>query len=270
MLEKIDRRKFLKLAVVAGAGLAVFGWGASGASAEEAEVVVSPPTSLDVEILMYHEVGSKKLTADLLQRIRGGAQPISAETFVQAFSGNIALPPQQRFFFVTLDDGRLSQYRAVLDATQTVLGSEGVFVPATFFAITKFDDPRGPIEEISGNTPSYRDGKNSYMSRDQLVELIRLDHWVDNHTVNHPDLSILGIGARSSELEIGRQRINSLWNLAEKEKPWQLFAYPYGSFNDSILSDINSLGYSLAFSTRPITNHLVSQRLYLGRLGISG
>ena len=262
---EVDRRRFLGW-MGAALGAAVFGLKTGSLKAEEAAVI--PPT-FDVDVLMYHEIGARKLTFDILQMINTGSQPISAETFVKAFSGEVILPPGQRLFFLTLDDGLLSQYRAVLDATQSIVDTKGIFVPATFFTITKFNNPDRPIEEISGSTPCYNDNRHSYMSRDQLVDLIGRGHWVDNHTVNHANLTTLELGARNSEVEIGRQRTNSLWKLAGIDKHYDLLAYPYGALNTSLTAYLGSLDYNLAFSERRVNRHLLSERLYLGRIGMS-
>jgi len=71
--------------------------------------------------------------------------------------------------------------------------------------------------------------------------------------------------SRNSEVIVAQQRIQSLWDLAGRDKPYRLFAYPYGRYNADQVSFLNSVGYDLAFSERRVSHHLLSERLYLSQ-----
>lgn len=213
--------------------------------------------------LMYHELSAARLQRDLLHLIGRGYQPISLETVVGFLNGELGVPRGLATFHVTCDDGLESQFNAVLKAVGQIQTQTGLFVPVTFFAITKFEDPKGPVEEIPEDTPSYNDRVHRYMTKGQLIRLIKAGHRVENHTVNHPDLSRLSEGSRNAEVEIGEQRIEALWRLAGVPRNYRAFAFPYGCYQGQT-GYIGGL-YDVAFATIPTTVHSAATRYSLGR-----
>lgn len=217
------------------------------------------------EILLFHEVSYSGVRNSVLGRMRQGFQPLSVEIFVKALNGEVEIPWWNlRTFLITFDDGLASQYHEGLRALQSINQETGIFVPAVFFVMTKFDNLQTEFNEIGENVPSYRDGSHRYMTKGQLLELIAEGFWVDNHTIDHANLPSLSIGARNAQVEDGQARINALWKLAGRDKPYKLFAYPNGNYFGQV-DYIRDLGYDAAFSTIKTNWHTTSNRYRLGR-----
>lgn len=222
---------------------------------------------LNSSFLLYHEVSYYHLKNTLLGLIGQGYQPISLETLIRCLDSKQKVPQGLPTFLVTFDDGRLSQYEQGLKALEEVENETGWFVPSLFFVMTKFEDLPLPIEAIPEETPCYNDGIHQYLTKGQLIELIKRGHWVDNHTVNHPNLLNPNLSelARNADIIEGQRRIQTLWKIAGRKKTYEAFAYPFGQFRG--LEDlIKSTGYHVAFSTQPTTEHSVLTRYSLGRV----
>lgn len=220
----------------------------------------------NADMLMYHEVSGPRFKNDMMQLLRGGSQPVSAETLIGALDGNVIIPSDMSTFHVTFDDGLTSQTSA-LQAVNEIQQETGVFIPITFFVMTKFDDIPITLEELPDETPSYNDGVHKYMTKGQLVELVRQGHNVQNHTINHPtNLSQLPEGARNAEIITADQRIDALWQLAGQQRQQKLFAYPYGRYNNGVIDTLISTGYQAAFTTKFDTKHTSDKRYILGRV----
>lgn len=221
----------------------------------------------DIELqstfLMYHQMSALQLKVDLLSYIRQGYQPISLETLIGYFNQEVEIPLGLPTFLVTCDDGLASQYKAVMSAVDDVRRQTEWFVPVNFFVLTKFDDPRGPLEEVPDDTPSYSDGVHQYMTKGQLIELIQAGYRVENHTVNHPDLTRLDVNNRNADVEGGEARIKTLWKLAGRERKYRAFAYPYGRYQGQ--EDYIGGLYDVAFSTMNTVSHSQQTRWRLGR-----
>lgn len=215
--------------------------------------------------LMYHEVTDRGMTLELVSLIQAGYQPISLETLVGVFRGEIIIPQNLKTFMVTCDDGLLSQYEEGLKAVERVERETGWFVPLTLFVMTRFEGLAN-IEEIADDTPSFNDRVHSYMTKGQIVELIKKGHFVENHTIDHINITQLSESERSLQVERGEERINTLWELSGRERTCRAFAYPYGRFRGQERY-IKSLGYDLAFTTLQTTQHSSLTPYTLGRIG---
>lgn len=233
-----------------------------------APLVQAKEETFEVAVLMYHEMSPKAFKNDLLWRINQGEQPVSLPTYISFLDGSINIPAGLRMFLVTCDDGLLSQYRAASAVIDEVRKQTGWFVPMNFFVMTKFNDPPLPLAEIPRNTSSYNDDVHQYMSLGEMIEFIQRGHRVENHTVNHGNLSALSWGARNAEVEGGEERIEEIWQLAGVERDFKTMAYPYGVYQGQ-LEYVQSLGYAAAFSTISTTVHSSASRFFAGRIRIT-
>ncbi|MFH0937265.1 MAG: polysaccharide deacetylase family protein, partial [Candidatus Daviesbacteria bacterium] len=203
------------------------------------ELFLPPP--LEATFLYYHDISYLKLKLDLLNLMRQWYQPISIGTLIGHFKGEQPIPKNQPVFLLTLDDGKKSQYEAVLRATEEVEKETKWFIPANFFIMTNFNEtPTSEIPYISGNTPSY-DSKS--LSRDEIVDLLKQRHEVYNHTINHSKLTTLDVGKRNDEVENGEKRVDVLWDLAGRKKQYKVLAYPYGLYNGQLIQYLQDLKY---------------------------
>lgn len=216
-------------------------------------------------VLMYHEISPQRLKTDLMNLLEQGAVPISLESLAGILNNEVEIP-ENPTFLVTCDDGLASQYYEGARVVDNVAGETGIFIPLNLFVMTKFEDLPLSVEEIPDQTPSFNDGAHRYMTKVQLVEMIKMGHHVGNHTVNHSYLTRLSLGARNAEVEVGEERVQKLWDLAGTIRTVKSFAYPFGVFNSAVISYLADLGYDLAFSKLPKTHYIPSDRLILGRI----
>lgn len=227
---------------------------------------IEPQTTASV--FTFHEVYYPKLKTDLLNLIRSGWQPVSAETFINILEGKQKIDPGLKIFLVTFDDSLASQYYQGLKTIDEVERETGWFIPAVFFIITKFNNPTAPIEETDTKSPCYNDKVHSYMTLSEVVESLKRGHNIQNHTVDHPDLTILEADKRNAQIGTAERRIEKIYKMAGVKRGVKLFAYPYGSYKN-ITGVIEAFGFDAAFTTRGSSLHTPSNRFTLGRFSKS-
>jgi len=232
----------------------------------EAPEAVQP--TLRSSFLIYHEMSYLPFKRNLLNLIREGQQPISPDTAVNVINGSQTIPDGLPTFMVTCDDSLLSQYDSILRATEEVANETGFFVPVTFCAIMKLNNPTAPITELPDDTPMYNDGVHRYLTLRHVINLIKAGHLLANHTVNHAILPNLSEGARNAEVEIAEQRINTIYQMAGVLRPVKIIAYPQGRYQGQ-LGYIGQQGFDLGLSTLSAKIHTSETRLYAGRVRMS-
>lgn len=218
-------------------------------------------------VLLYHEVSLNRMVSDVIRLIRREDQPISLDTFIGALNGDIDIHPNLGTFLITCDDGFVSQYNQGLDAIDIIQRETGWFVPLTLFAMMRFEGLPYPLSELPDDIPSFWDGdpRHHYMNKGQLIEMLRLGHYVENHTVDHKNLTSLTLEQRRDQVELAEGRVDELWQLANRQRLYRSFAYPYGNYQgqEEYVADA---GFDAAFSTIGTTVHRSSQRYRLGRV----
>lgn len=250
---EISRRNLLKAAA-----FAPFSTEALRLAAQEREIRITS------SVLTYHEVNAAGMTSEVVGLIRRGYQPLSLGTFTDALKGDAVIPSGLSTFLVTCDDGLLSQYEQGLQAVDSIERQTGLFVPLTLFTMTRFDGL--PLtEDLPDSTPSFRDNIHRYMNKGQLMEMIQLGHYVENHTIDHMDITRISGDRLRDQVELGEQQIDTLWDLAGRDRVSRAFAYPYGRYAGRT-AYIESEGYDVAFTTVGSTQHSSSNRFSLGRL----
>lgn len=218
-------------------------------------------------VLLYHGVSLNQMVSDATRLIRRGDQPISLDTFIGALNGDIVIPPDLGTFLITCDDGYVSQYNQGLEAVDIIQRQTGWFVPLTLLAIMRFEGLPYPLSELPDDIPSFWDGdpRHQYMNKGQLVEMLQLGHYVENHTADHKSLTSLTPEQRRDQVGLAEGRVNELWQLANRQRLYRAFAYPYGNYQgqEQYIADV---GFDAAFSTIGTTVHRSSQRYRLGRV----
>ena len=251
---EIDRRTFLRAAA------------ALPFSSRPLELLFqNTEVRMNTSVLFYHEVSEVAMTNDILRLINSGAEPISLENLNLSLKGEIEIPAP-RTFMVTCDDRWLSQYTAGLKAVDRVQTLTDIFVPVTFFVMTRFNGQ--PItEDMPESIPSFNDGNPNhlYMDKGQLIDLIKKGHNVENHTSNHVNIGRLNSEQLSREVELAEQKLDDLWSLAGVERRVRGFAYPYGGYSGKA-EYIESVGIDIAFSTENVNLLSSNRRFMLGRV----
>lgn len=235
---------------------------------QSAERIVTPEKIIPpyyCENLAYHEMTAERLYEDIITLLGRGYQPVSLETQIGHLNGDLVIPSDLQTFMVTADDARLSQYEAIIQATAKVEKEKGWFVPVILFVMTQFMNYPLPVEEIPDNTPLYNDWVNNFMTKRQIIELIKRGFRAENHTVNHAKLPLLTEGARNAEVEDGERKIEALWRLARVKRKYKAFAYPYGLYQGQT-DYLRWLKYDIAFTTQQRYVHTPESRLTIGRI----
>lgn len=219
------------------------------------EITVKPPqeVTIDLPILIYHyfrvvsnpeqdKVGvglsvSPSLFREQLTYLRDkGYTPIDFYQLDLALKGETTLPPKS--VILTVDDGYQDFYTTGLPLIQEFN------VPVTLFMVAGFVDRA--------------DGR--YLTSQQIKEidesgLVR----IGVHGYSHFNLTNSRVDL---EKEIGRAK-ESLESLLGHEL--DLFAYPYGRYNDQVLEKVKKAGFLLAASTDKGFTHSQSSRFQLKR-----
>lgn len=197
-----------------------------------------PARVLDVPVLMYHRVGrlptvrtpiSDALTveprvfdAEMEWLSKHGFHGITPWQLYRALVLGAPLP--KRPVLITFDDG----YADVLHDAEPILYRLGM--PATAFIIT---------DRVSGPDPSF-------LTWRELRDLEHDGFTIGSHTVHHLDLTKLTPAQVWRELQQSRRTLER-----HLGRPVNAFAYPYGAEDPSVVRTVNSVGYSLAFTTTP-------------------
>jgi peptidoglycan/xylan/chitin deacetylase (PgdA/CDA1 family) len=200
------------------------------------------PDTIRVPILVYHSIAphhpgqssdQRELDVDTavfhaqMSYIARAKHPVvSLSSLVDAIEGRVTLP--ERAVVITFDDGWQSQYE---DAFR-VLKQYGF--TATFFVYTN----------AIGHGPGF-------MTWDELREMQQGGMTIGAHSRTHPELTKKGV---SLEKEIEGSREDIQKNLGVVP---DLFAYPYGDWDDHVASAVRAAGFRAArgMGEGPVNTH---------------
>lgn len=199
-------------------------------------------------ILYYHALPSSQLPRfvrqmDLLVR---WARPVAAN-----FSG--PLDAGRRYAAVTFDDGFVSVVQRALPE----LKKRGI--PCTVFIVS---DLLGKVplwaEEYSGGEMLDR-----FVTEEELVGMPSELVTIGSHTETHPALTCLNQADAMRELVMSRAKLEKL--LGRKV---ELFSFPFGDFNQSLIALCREAGYTRVFTTLPTRALLCSDEYVSGRVAV--
>jgi peptidoglycan/xylan/chitin deacetylase (PgdA/CDA1 family) len=157
-----------------------------------------------------------------------------AQAVPASFSGRLL--PGRRYAAVTFDDGFLS----VVENALAELEKRGI--PSTVFITL----------ELLGKVPAWADeycGGGEPKRIVTLEELVKMPSGlvvIGSHTMTHPKLTALSTEEAARELVESRQKLEE-WLGREVE----LFSFPYGVFNASLIELCRKAGYKRVFTTQP-------------------
>ena len=129
--------------------------------------------------------------------------------------------PSSRVFVISIDDGSVDGY----DNAAPIMESLGMH--GSFFV-------------TSGVVGGLRPGKISW---DQLRDLIARGHAIGNHTETHLNLKVQPQDVLYDQIEGAQQIFDTQLGFRPRT-----FAYPYGRYNDSVIAQVASSGFELAFT----------------------
>ena len=140
-------------------------------------------------------------------------------------------PPGPRTAVLTFDDG----FRNWLTAAVPLLRRLGV--RATFYV----------CPGLFGGRHWHLDGEEGrLLDESEAGELVEAGMELGSHTLSHPDLRLLDGGELSRELEESKSAVERVIG-----RPCRTLAYPYGLYDERVVSAARAAGYELAFAWLP-------------------
>lgn len=199
-------------------------------------------------VLYYHAVPAETRERfarqmDTLVRV---ATPIPADTSHQ-------LKPGTRYVAVTFDDGLLS----VIDNAVPALVSRKI--PATVFVVAG----RLGCDQNWAVFGLEYDKSDRLGTAEELRSLPTDLVTIGSHTMSHPVLPALLREAAAEELSCSRQTLQRLF-----ERNIDLFSFPYGAFDDALISMCRNAGYRRVFTTLPSSAHPDPNEFVTGRVSV--
>ncbi len=209
-----------------------------------------------VPVLMYHyirngipvtetlsyglSISPEQLDQQLSYIAQNGYQTISLNDLADSLENKTPLPPKS--VILTFDDGYRDFY-------------------TTAFPLLKKYNLRAVSFYIVGysNYPSY-------MNWDMIREIHSsglVD--VESHTLGHLMLTQLPPDQAKNEIFESKRLLEEKLN-----KKVNFFAYPYGDYNDEVVSLVVQAGYKLAFGTKVGSDLHASEKYFLKRVPING
>lgn len=219
-------------------------------------VLIPPPgapvRTVHVPVLTYHRVAPLSAVGitDLkvepttfvstLEALKaGGYHTIHQWQLFDALYKGAALPSKP--VIISVDDGYVDDVRTILPALQRF------HMVGTFFVIT------GRMTEPG------------FLNADQIRQLDQAGMDVGDHTAHHVDLRLLTASQLQMEIAGSRHVLERVLG-----HPVYAFAYPFGAYNDAVLSELKSAGFTLAYTTaggssESSANPLTMPRIHVGR-----
>ncbi|HEV8447117.1 MAG TPA: polysaccharide deacetylase family protein [Gemmatimonadaceae bacterium] len=211
--------------------LLVVGWMTLSPGVHARAVTPVHADSIRVPILVYHSIAKHRAGQDGEQReldvdttvfrtqmsylANHGYQVISFPSLVDALQHGTAVPP--RSVVITFDDGWETQYSIALPVLRQL------HFTATFFIFSQ------PIGVDRG-----------YMTWPQIMELQAAGMTIAAHSRTHPKLTLPTVSL-ASEVAGSRADIQREIGVAP-----DIFAYPYGIWDDRVAAAVRSAGFQAA------------------------
>jgi peptidoglycan/xylan/chitin deacetylase (PgdA/CDA1 family) len=193
-------------------------------------------------ILYYHSI-----PPDQRRRFASQLDVILRRATSVALSEWVTLQPGIRYVGITFDDGFANFAEIALPELIKRKMPSTVFVIAD--ALGKAFGPPGQSERV--------------MSSDQLKDLPTDFVTIGSHTCSHPFLPSLSEEDARREISGSRKQIEGILNRAV-----QLFSFPFGGFNETLIQMCQEAGYERVFTTLPILAFEHSEEFATGRVRV--
>jgi peptidoglycan/xylan/chitin deacetylase (PgdA/CDA1 family) len=212
----------------------------------------APARTVHVPVLTYHRVAPLSAVGitdlkvepstfvDTLAELQShGYHTIHQSQLFDALYKGAALPSKP--VIISVDDGYVDDVRTILPAL------ERFHMVATFFVIT------GRMTEPG------------FVNADQIRQLDRAGMDVGDHTAHHVDLRLLTASQLRMEVAGSRGVLERVLG-----HPVYFFAYPFGAYNDTVVSELKNAGFTMAYTTAGGTTEssadpLTMPRIHVGR-----
>lgn len=223
------------------------------------------PKLQGIPILMYHKVNPDPSTGGLGLRVppdkfewqmkylrKNGYETVSLEDVMDHFEKGKHLPDKP--IVITFDDGYKDNYRFAYPIMKKYGYTGTIFVVSKAIGNTNFFDVEKKLQP-----------ENKIMDWHEIRELAEAGFTIGAHTVDHPHLAEV-------PPEVARHQIEESKRALEHglKKPVEFFAYPYGSYNDTVADLVKQAGYRAAVTTELGLAKADSNPFKLRRIRVTG
>lgn len=207
-----------------------------------------------VPVLMYHRIRPMKASftskdrtftttpemfeAQMIGLKDAGYTTITPRELEDALTGRVVLP--EKPVLITFDDGYREHYTKVFPILKRLN------LKATYFIISE-----------SHTSPAHM--TNAMIQEVDKSGLIT----IASHTRRHIFLARASVASRSSEIAGSKKDLEDLLGHEVKD-----FAYPFGSWSQTVADDVKKAGYQLGFGIRLGSIHGESSRYQLRRIRV--
>lgn len=223
------------------------------------------PKLQGIPILMYHKVNPDPSTGGLGLRVppdkfewqmkylrKNGYETVSPEDVMDHFEKGKHLPDKP--IVITFDDGYKDNHQFAYPIMKKYGYTGTIFVVSKAIGNTNFFDVEKKLQP-----------ENKIMDWQEIRELAEAGFTIGAHTVDHPHLAEV-------PPEVARHQIEESKRALEHglKKPVEFFAYPYGSYNDTVADLVKQAGYRAAVTTELGLAKADSNPFKLRRIRVTG
>jgi peptidoglycan/xylan/chitin deacetylase (PgdA/CDA1 family) len=222
--------------------------------------------AIRIPVLMYHRIGnannaweakycvSPQLFCEHMRMLASmGMRACTIDDFIDWLSEGVSLP--EGSFLLTFDDGFLGIYEHAASVLKELDW------PATVFLVSQLigrEDEWCSADNPSGATYPLLSLEHIHAMRTQGFSF-------HSHTRRHADLPTLSDAQLNDELSGSKQDLEDMLG-----EPVPYLAYPYGRYDERVLSVAKQAGYVAAFSVQPGFNRVDADRFRIRRLDVFG
>lgn len=210
----------------------------------------------NVPILMYHNVGAWSLFEPRIMK-RFKIEPQQLENHLKFISENYHTISMSNLYDFLTNDIPLPEHPVILTFDD---GWRGLYTDA--FPILKKYHLHFTAYLIS----SYLDYNSGYLTKREVREMLKSGLMeLGNHTKNHAILGFFGKDVIRKEIQDAEQELQDDFGVTPLT-----FAYPGGSYNTSVIDEVENEGFNTAVTVKAGTIQSENELMFLKRIEIEG
>lgn len=199
-------------------------------------------------VLYYHSVLNKDK-----ERFIGQINYLSNKYCFVSLNSLNAISSKKKLISVTFDDGLSSILENALPELIKRKIPITVFIPsAKINCYPKWEQKRQEV---------YNDDR--ILNQVEIKELADQGIEIGSHTLHHTDLRNVTLQVAKEEYELSKSQLEEITG-----KKVVSFSFPYGSYNDELINQAFTCGYSFVYTTQPEVISCPTKRKIFGRVGV--
>lgn len=183
---------------------------------------------------------------------QNGYESISLTDVLDHFQNGKTLPHKP--IVITFDDGYQDNYDFAYPIMKKYGYTGTIFVVSQAIGKTNFYDVQKKLQP-----------ENKIMAWPEIKELDQAGFVIGAHTVDHPHLARVAPEVAKYQIEESKRALE--YGL---KKPVEVFAYPYGSYNDQVAEITKAAGYRAAVTTELGLAKPTSNPFQIHRIRVTG